>query len=79
MLSFISLKYFAFKKNVCFSLGYSRLARFYADVQELLLNETEVRQFGRLWHEMSSFSNFMETIRNNPYAASGEDQIWGIS
>ncbi|XP_030607370.1 retinal-specific phospholipid-transporting ATPase ABCA4-like [Archocentrus centrarchus] len=49
----------------------SVLARFYADVQELLLNETEVRQFGRLWHEMSSFSNFMETLRNNPSAASG--------
>uniref|UniRef100_A0A096MH45 P-type phospholipid transporter n=1 Tax=Poecilia formosa TaxID=48698 RepID=A0A096MH45_POEFO len=49
----------------------SVLARFYADIQELLLNETEVRQYGRLWREMASFSNFMDTLRNNPYAAAG--------
>nr|XP_046264870.1 retinal-specific phospholipid-transporting ATPase ABCA4-like [Scatophagus argus]XP_046264871.1 retinal-specific phospholipid-transporting ATPase ABCA4-like [Scatophagus argus] len=49
----------------------SVLARFYADVQELLLNETEVQQLGRLWHDVSSFSNFMDTLRNNPSVLSG--------
>ncbi|KAM4557505.1 retinal-specific phospholipid-transporting ATPase ABCA4-like [Fundulus diaphanus] len=49
----------------------SVLARFYIDVQELLLNETEVRQYGRLWREMTSFSNFMETLRNTPFAVAG--------
>ncbi|XP_068594222.1 retinal-specific phospholipid-transporting ATPase ABCA4-like [Cebidichthys violaceus] len=49
----------------------SVLARFYVDAQELLLNETEVQQLGRLWHDMSSFSNFMETLRNNPSVVSG--------
>uniref|UniRef100_A0AAQ4QIZ0 P-type phospholipid transporter n=1 Tax=Gasterosteus aculeatus aculeatus TaxID=481459 RepID=A0AAQ4QIZ0_GASAC len=49
----------------------SVLARFYVDAQELLLNETDVRQLGRLWHDVSSFSNFMETLRNNPSVVSG--------
>ncbi|XP_039671640.1 retinal-specific phospholipid-transporting ATPase ABCA4-like [Perca fluviatilis] len=49
----------------------SVLARFYVDVQELLLNEAEVQQLGQLWHEMSSFSNFMETLRTNPSMVSG--------
>uniref|UniRef100_A0A3Q3L4U2 P-type phospholipid transporter n=1 Tax=Mastacembelus armatus TaxID=205130 RepID=A0A3Q3L4U2_9TELE len=49
----------------------SVLARFYVDVQELLLNETQVKQLGRLWHDMSSFSNFMDTLRNNPSVLSG--------
>uniref|UniRef100_A0A3Q2QA05 P-type phospholipid transporter n=1 Tax=Fundulus heteroclitus TaxID=8078 RepID=A0A3Q2QA05_FUNHE len=49
----------------------SVLARFYVDAQELLLNETEVRQYGRLWREMTSFSNFMETLRNTPFAVAG--------
>ncbi len=62
--------------SVCFLAP--RLARFYVDVQELLLNETEVQQLGRLWHEMSSFSNFMDTLRNNPYAVSGKGQIWDL-
>ncbi|XP_072219952.1 retinal-specific phospholipid-transporting ATPase ABCA4-like [Leuresthes tenuis] len=49
----------------------SVLARFYVDAQELLLNDAEVQQVGRLWHEMTSFSNFMDTLRSNPYAVSG--------
>ncbi|XP_034470227.1 retinal-specific phospholipid-transporting ATPase ABCA4-like isoform X1 [Hippoglossus hippoglossus] len=49
----------------------SVLARFYVDVQELLLNEDEVQQLGRLWREMSSFSNFMDTLRKNPSVVSG--------
>uniref|UniRef100_A0A7N6BSR9 P-type phospholipid transporter n=1 Tax=Anabas testudineus TaxID=64144 RepID=A0A7N6BSR9_ANATE len=49
----------------------SVLARFYVDVQELLFNDTEVQQLGRLWNEMSSFSNFMDTLRNSPSVVSG--------
>ncbi|XP_035527331.1 retinal-specific phospholipid-transporting ATPase ABCA4-like isoform X2 [Morone saxatilis] len=49
----------------------SVLARFYVDAQELLLNEMEVQQLGRLWHDVSSFSNFMDTLRNNPSLLSG--------
>ncbi|XP_036941074.1 retinal-specific phospholipid-transporting ATPase ABCA4-like [Acanthopagrus latus] len=49
----------------------SVLARFYVDAQELLLNETEVQQLGRLWRDVSSFSNFMDTLRNNPSVLSG--------
>ncbi|XP_030259951.1 retinal-specific phospholipid-transporting ATPase ABCA4-like isoform X1 [Sparus aurata] len=49
----------------------SVLARFYVDAQELLLNETEVQQLGRLWHDVSSFSNFMDALRNNPSVLSG--------
>ncbi|XP_074544605.1 retinal-specific phospholipid-transporting ATPase ABCA4-like [Halichoeres trimaculatus] len=49
----------------------SVLARFYVDAQELLLNESEVQELGRLWQEMSSFSYFMETLRNNPALLSG--------
>uniref|UniRef100_A0A668A8Y6 P-type phospholipid transporter n=1 Tax=Myripristis murdjan TaxID=586833 RepID=A0A668A8Y6_9TELE len=49
----------------------SILARFYADAQEQLFNDTEVQQLGRLWRELSSFSNFMDTLRNNPSMVSG--------
>ncbi|KAM6920758.1 retinal-specific phospholipid-transporting ATPase ABCA4-like [Lycodopsis pacificus] len=49
----------------------SVLARFYVDAQELLLDEMEVQQLGRLWHDVSSFSNFMDTLRNNPSMVSG--------
>ncbi|KAK5889347.1 hypothetical protein CesoFtcFv8_015360 [Champsocephalus esox] len=49
----------------------SVLARFYVDAQELLLEEREVQDIGRLWHEMSSFSNIMETLRNNPSVVLG--------
>ncbi|XP_061834850.1 retinal-specific phospholipid-transporting ATPase ABCA4 [Nerophis lumbriciformis] len=48
----------------------SILSRFYADILDMF-NDTEVRQLGRLWHEVSTFSNFMETLRNNPAAISG--------
>uniref|UniRef100_A0A8C9VQV1 ATP binding cassette subfamily A member 4 n=1 Tax=Scleropages formosus TaxID=113540 RepID=A0A8C9VQV1_SCLFO len=49
----------------------SILARFYADSQELLFNDTEFQQLGRLWRELSTMSNFMETLRNNPGLVSG--------
>uniref|UniRef100_A0A8C5BGX3 ATP-binding cassette, sub-family A (ABC1), member 4b n=1 Tax=Gadus morhua TaxID=8049 RepID=A0A8C5BGX3_GADMO len=46
-------------------------ARFYADAQELLLNDEETQQLGQIWREMASFSNFMEALRNNPHSVSG--------
>ncbi|XP_056149332.1 retinal-specific phospholipid-transporting ATPase ABCA4 [Lampris incognitus] len=49
----------------------SILARFYTDIQELFLNDTEAQQLGRIWRELSSFSNFMETLRSNPSLVSG--------
>ncbi|XP_054609148.1 retinal-specific phospholipid-transporting ATPase ABCA4-like isoform X2 [Dunckerocampus dactyliophorus] len=48
----------------------SVLARFYVDILEMF-NDTEVRQLRRMWHEVSTFSNFMETLRNNPSVISG--------
>uniref|UniRef100_A0AAY4CQY1 P-type phospholipid transporter n=1 Tax=Denticeps clupeoides TaxID=299321 RepID=A0AAY4CQY1_9TELE len=49
----------------------SILARFYADFLELLFNDTEIQQLGRLWDELSVMSNFMETLRRNPSIVSG--------
>ncbi|XP_043073525.1 retinal-specific phospholipid-transporting ATPase ABCA4 [Puntigrus tetrazona] len=50
----------------------SILARFYQDSQELLFNDTEFRQLGRLWHEATILSNFMETLRTNPALVAGK-------
>uniref|UniRef100_A0A672P8P1 ATP binding cassette subfamily A member 4 n=1 Tax=Sinocyclocheilus grahami TaxID=75366 RepID=A0A672P8P1_SINGR len=50
----------------------SILARFYQDSQELLFNDTEFRQLGRLWHEATVLSNFMETLRTNPALVTGK-------
>uniref|UniRef100_A0A671S297 ABC transporter domain-containing protein n=1 Tax=Sinocyclocheilus anshuiensis TaxID=1608454 RepID=A0A671S297_9TELE len=50
----------------------SILARFYQDSQELLFNDTEFRQLGRLWHEATVLSNFMETLRTNPALVAGK-------
>ncbi|XP_073705778.1 retinal-specific phospholipid-transporting ATPase ABCA4 isoform X1 [Garra rufa] len=50
----------------------SILARFYQDSQELLFNDTEVRQLGRLWHEATVMSNFMEMLRTNPGLVAGK-------
>uniref|UniRef100_A0A672SH32 P-type phospholipid transporter n=1 Tax=Sinocyclocheilus grahami TaxID=75366 RepID=A0A672SH32_SINGR len=49
----------------------SILARFYQDSQELLLNDTEFHQLGRLWHEATIMNNFMETLRTNPALVAG--------
>ncbi|CAL8279233.1 unnamed protein product [Lota lota] len=49
----------------------SILARFYADAQELLLDGVETQQLGQIWRDISSFSNFMEALRNKPYLVSG--------
>ncbi|XDV27110.1 hypothetical protein PO909_030696 [Leuciscus waleckii] len=50
----------------------SILARFYMDSQELLFNDTEFQQLGRLWHEVTIMSNFMETLRTNPELVAGK-------
>ncbi|XP_076838313.1 retinal-specific phospholipid-transporting ATPase ABCA4 [Brachyhypopomus gauderio] len=49
----------------------SILARFYADVQELLLGDTEFQQLGRLWEDTLAFNSFMEALRKDPSRASG--------
>ncbi|KAF5880153.1 retinal-specific ATP-binding cassette transporter-like isoform X2, partial [Clarias magur] len=49
----------------------SILARFYADVQELLLSDAEVLQLRRLWQEASDFSDFVDTLRKDPSRATG--------
>ncbi|XP_077470976.1 retinal-specific phospholipid-transporting ATPase ABCA4-like isoform X1 [Stigmatopora argus] len=48
----------------------SILARFYSDIWETF-NDTEVRQLGNMWQEVSTFSRFMDTLRNNPTVTSG--------
>lgn len=42
------------------------------DAQELLLNEKELQHLGRIWQDVASFSDFMETLRRNPSAVSGK-------
>ncbi|XP_031431127.1 retinal-specific phospholipid-transporting ATPase ABCA4 [Clupea harengus] len=49
----------------------SVLARFYADSQELLLNEPELQQLGQLWEELSVMANFMDILRNQPDRVAG--------
>ncbi|KAI4897347.1 hypothetical protein NFI96_004360, partial [Prochilodus magdalenae] len=44
----------------------SVLARFWADAQELLLNDPEVLQLGRVWRELTTMSKFMRTLRIHP-------------
>ncbi|KAL0156494.1 hypothetical protein M9458_047740, partial [Cirrhinus mrigala] len=46
----------------------SILARFWADAQELLFEDPEFLQLGRLWRELMAMSNFMDTLRTNPEA-----------
>jgi len=45
------------------------------DSQELLFNDTEFHQLGRLWHEVTIMSNFMETLRTNPELVAG---MWSV-
>ena len=54
----------------------SRLARFYADSQEVLFDDPEFQQLGRVWRELSSLSNLMDTLRNNPSQVSGEGLLY---
>ncbi|XP_049603565.1 retinal-specific phospholipid-transporting ATPase ABCA4 isoform X1 [Syngnathus scovelli] len=48
----------------------SILSRFYTDILEMF-SDTEVHQLRRMWHEVSAFSDFMDTLRTNPAAVSG--------
>ncbi len=49
-----------------------RLARFWADAQELLFEDTEFLQLGRLWQELVGMSNFMDALRTNPELIAGQ-------
>uniref|UniRef100_A0A672SD92 Retinal-specific ATP-binding cassette transporter-like n=1 Tax=Sinocyclocheilus grahami TaxID=75366 RepID=A0A672SD92_SINGR len=49
----------------------SILARFWADAQELLFKDPEFLQLGRLWRELMTMSNFMDTLRTNPDLIAG--------
>lgn len=42
------------------------------DAQELLLNEKGLQHLGRIWQDVASFSDFMETLRRNPAVVSGK-------
>ncbi|XP_029698855.1 retinal-specific ATP-binding cassette transporter-like [Takifugu rubripes] len=49
----------------------SILSKLYWDVQELLLSDPEFQHVGRLWKELNSMSNFMDTLRTRPEMVSG--------
>ncbi|XP_027860620.1 retinal-specific phospholipid-transporting ATPase ABCA4a isoform X2 [Xiphophorus couchianus] len=49
----------------------SILARFYSDTEELLFSDPEFLQVGRLWRELNTMSNFMDTLRTHPKKVSG--------
>ncbi|XP_068199948.1 retinal-specific phospholipid-transporting ATPase ABCA4a isoform X2 [Antennarius striatus] len=49
----------------------SILARLYSDAQELLFSDPEFPQLGRLWRELNTMSNFMDTLRTHPALVSG--------
>lgn len=57
--------YFLFVFFCCF-----RLSQFYTDILEMF-SDTEVQQLRRLWQELSTFSDFMDTLRNNSAVLSG--------
>ncbi|XP_075869832.1 retinal-specific phospholipid-transporting ATPase ABCA4a [Nelusetta ayraudi] len=49
----------------------SILARLYADAQELLVNDPEFQQFGRLWEQLNSMSDVMDALRKHPERVAG--------
>lgn len=48
------------------------LARLYSDAQELLFSDAEFLKLGRLWNELNTMSNFMDTLRTHPEKISGQ-------
>lgn len=60
------------RSNTDVELFLFRLARFWADAQELLFEDPEFLQLGRLWRELTAMSNFMDTLRTNPELISGQ-------
>ncbi|XP_019386627.1 PREDICTED: retinal-specific ATP-binding cassette transporter [Crocodylus porosus] len=49
----------------------SILARVYQDVQEVLLEAPETHDLGRMWEQLRTMTQFMETIRTNPERIAG--------
>ncbi|XP_068603937.1 retinal-specific phospholipid-transporting ATPase ABCA4-like [Brachionichthys hirsutus] len=49
----------------------SILARLYSDAQELLFSDPEFPQLGRLWRQLNTMSNFMDTLRAHPELVAG--------
>lgn len=61
-------------------LAVSSLSKLYWDVQELLLSDPEFQHVGRLWKELNSMSNFMDTLRTRPEMVSGQwSGIWWLT
>ncbi|XP_075038451.1 retinal-specific phospholipid-transporting ATPase ABCA4 isoform X2 [Mixophyes fleayi] len=44
----------------------SILARAYKDAQDILLEKPEIQHLGRMWKELYTMSNFMDTLRTSP-------------
>ncbi|XP_018414710.1 PREDICTED: retinal-specific ATP-binding cassette transporter [Nanorana parkeri] len=49
----------------------SILARAYKDAQDVLLEKPEIQHLGRMWKELYTMSNLMDTLRTNPGKVSG--------
>ncbi|KAE8610555.1 hypothetical protein XENTR_v10012168 [Xenopus tropicalis] len=49
----------------------SILARAYSNAQEVLLEKPEIRHLSRMWKELYTMSNLMDTLRTNPGKVSG--------
>ncbi|XP_077309012.1 retinal-specific phospholipid-transporting ATPase ABCA4 isoform X1 [Lithobates pipiens] len=49
----------------------SILARAYKDAQDVLLEKQDIQHLGRVWRELFTMSNFMDTLRTNPGKVSG--------
>lgn len=60
------------RSDTCTHPSLFRLARFWVDAQELLFEDTEFLQLGRLWRELVTMSNFMDTLRTNPDLIAGQ-------
>lgn len=53
----------------CFSPS---LARVYRDFHELLMDAPESRQLGRVWTELRTLSQLMDTLRTHPEKIAGK-------